>query len=84
MNQIEWVKSQLKEKGEISRNTCLKAYISRLSAIMLILKNEGWEFTTFKREGDYVYKLGKEPEKPKPKTPEIEMRDGRPVAVYKP
>lgn len=70
--QVDWVRTQLKEKGEITRNECLRNYISHLSAIMLILKNEGWEFTTSKREGDYVYTVGAVPKAAPKKEPIIE------------
>lgn len=55
--QALWVKEQLKAYGEISRNSCLKAFISRLGAIVQKLENEGYVFTTERRDGDYVYKL---------------------------
>lgn len=42
--QKEWVVKQLKDKGFITRNECLKNYISRLGSIIWNLKNEGWEF----------------------------------------
>lgn len=53
--QVLWVKSQLNIEGEISRNTCLRNYISRLGAIIHKLKDEGYEFKTERRGGDYVY-----------------------------
>ena len=55
--QIERVKGVLIEKGYITRNACLRNYISRLGAIMCKLKNEGWEYVGYESEGDYVYKL---------------------------
>lgn len=55
--QIEIVRNQLREHGEVSRNWCLSQYISRLSAIILDLAHEGYEFKTFRRDGDYVYML---------------------------
>ena len=42
--QKEWVVKVLLNEGEISRNTCLQNFVSRLSAIILALKKEGWEF----------------------------------------
>ena len=48
----------LLEEGEVSRNWCLQNYISRVSAIMLDLKKDGWKFTgSFNKKGDYIYKL---------------------------
>lgn len=80
--QKPWVIEQLKARGEISRNTCLGHYpaISRLGAIICTLKEEGWEFTPSRREGDYVYKTAVAPKK-KMTVMEVELRDGRPVAV---
>jgi phage-related protein len=56
-SQTERVKLRLEQTGEISRNECLRNYISRLSAIIYSLKKEGYEFTEFSRKGDYVYKV---------------------------
>lgn len=54
-SQIQWVKEQLGQYGEISRNTCLKAYISRLGAIIQKLEYQGYTFKPERRKGDYVY-----------------------------
>ena len=52
---------QLLENGRMSRNECLRNYISRLGAIICDLTKEGWKFDTYfeKINGgkDYVYKL---------------------------
>lgn len=37
----------LLQKGGISRNTCLKMYITRLGAIIKDLEYEGWKFDSF-------------------------------------
>lgn len=58
-----WVEQQLRERGAISRNTCLRNYISRLGAIICDMKADGWEFETKTAEGDYVYVLKKDPRK---------------------
>ena len=54
---------KLRMDGEVSRNWALRNYITRLAAIMLNLKNEGWEFEgkSVKTDWgtDYVYKLTK-------------------------
>lgn len=68
--QLEWVKSQLAQYSEITRNQCLAHNITRLSAIILTLKHQGYDFTTSERGGDYVYTLGTQPVKPKP----VELR----------
>ncbi len=53
-SQIAWVYSQLKENGKISRNACLRKYISRLGAIVHTLRHD-FNLTI---EGGYV-KRGK-------------------------
>ena len=63
--QYNFIVSRLEKKGEISRNECLKNYISRLGAYIHKLKREGYRFDTFKRSiktvygrgYDYVYKI---------------------------
>lgn len=68
MSQVEFIKTKLQENGEISRNECLKQYISRLGARINDLKQLGWQFETevrrtIKPNGshgkDFVYKLKK-------------------------
>jgi phage pi2 protein 07 len=61
-SQLTWIKEQLLKHGEISRNTCLRNYISRLSARILDLEKDGWVFTTEKRKGDFVYKASHIPD----------------------
>ena len=64
--QLNWVKLQLTTNKKISRNQCLREYISRLGAIIAILKSKGWVFdakyekvqTKYGWGGkDYVYYL---------------------------
>jgi hypothetical protein len=55
MSQKDFVIEQLNNSGEITRNQCLKNYISRLGAIICQLKKEGWMFRAENRGGDYVY-----------------------------
>ena len=45
-SQKEFVKNELKLHGFITRNKCLRNYISRLSAIIFTLRDEGFEFET--------------------------------------
>lgn len=47
--QLNFVKNELKTKGYITRNECLAKFISRLGALIGILKNNGWEF-----EAEYI------------------------------
>jgi hypothetical protein len=69
MKQIDFILKRLKEKGEITRNECLRNYISRLSARIYDLRQAGWDFEAFYRPvfdnkgnkigRDYVYKVVK-------------------------
>jgi len=79
--QKEWVISQLEQYGEISRNNALQNFITRLSAITLTLKNEGWDLEGKWRGGDYVYSVVKKPVKPLMK--KIELINGVPTFVWK-
>lgn len=45
-SQKDFVKNELKLHGFITRNKCLRNYISRLSAIIFVLRDEGFEFET--------------------------------------
>lgn len=62
--QKEFVVHQIKKNGFITRNQCLRNYISRLGAIIFELKKEGFQFdsyfqkndTIFGTEKDFVYK----------------------------
>jgi biotin-(acetyl-CoA carboxylase) ligase len=74
--QLNWVKQQLRQNGQISRNEALRNYISRLGAIILVLKKQGWQFETEWKEGDYIYKL-----KVAPVIRKIEIINGRAVEV---
>ena len=60
--QIAWVQSQLIKHGKISRNACLKRYISRLGAIIpRIVERSGVEiegrYVKTKNGTDYIYFL---------------------------
>lgn len=52
---------RLNEYGKISRNECLRVYISRLGAIICDLTKEGWQFETENKDGDYIYKVTRSP-----------------------
>ncbi len=41
--QLQWVKDRLLIDGEVSRNSALQMYITRLGARVNDLKNDGWE-----------------------------------------
>lgn len=58
VSQKDIVLKQMRAEGFVTRNWCLQHFISRLSAIMLDLKNEGVNFKTEHMEsGDYKYTL---------------------------
>lgn len=59
--QMKWIETQLSKKGKITRNECLRKYISRLGARISDLKARGYKFKTYykstKNGMDYVYEL---------------------------
>jgi galactose mutarotase-like enzyme len=57
MSQKSKVLKIMRETGEISRNECLRMYISRLGAIICDLKKDGMNIEAEWKDGDYVYKL---------------------------
>jgi len=57
-----FIENQLKNNNEISRNLCLENRITRLGAWIHRLRSRGWDFVTYWRGGDYVYKVTKTPE----------------------
>ena len=65
MTQKQWVKNQLIKNGKITRNECLRNYISRLGAIISMLKDDGYKFETgyikvetpFGTGKDYEYRI---------------------------
>lgn len=68
--QKDFVITQLNQTGQVSRNYCLKNYITRLSSIIFNLKDEGYEFIekwipSIKPDGskgkDFVYIVTKRP-----------------------
>jgi hypothetical protein len=64
--QENWVKERLEINGYITRNECLKNYISRLGAIICDLKKEGFSFKAYFIKNinglDYKYELESKPE----------------------
>lgn len=61
MTQRDKVLKLLRENGKITRNECLRMYISRLGAIILSLKKEGMNITGEYKDGDYIYTLQDKP-----------------------
>lgn len=71
--QLNWVEKELRKKGFITRNECLRNYVTRLSAIIFRLKSEkGFEFKTSYIPNptlfgkDYIYTWSNKPEDEKP------------------
>lgn len=60
-SQRERVLKKLRHDGYITRNECLRNYISRLGAIICDLKKDGYDFKTEDVKGDYKYTLINEP-----------------------
>ncbi len=58
-----WVEKQLREHGEVTRNTALQNFISRLGAIVHGMRASGWQITPSRRGRDYVYTLGEAPKR---------------------
>lgn len=59
LTQLQRIKYKLRKDKMITRNQCLRVVpaITRLSAYILDLKNEGWKFKTEDSNGDYKYYL---------------------------
>lgn len=60
MTQLQWVKQQLIDRGEVSRNDAINNRITRLAAIIGQLKKQGWDIETHREKtlfgvGDYIY-----------------------------
>lgn len=51
----------LRSEGHISRNECLRMYISRLGAIICDLRKAGMDIEANWLDGDYVYYLKDKP-----------------------
>lgn len=62
-SQKDRVVQRLLKVGYITRNECLSNYITRLSAYILELKEEGWVFETSNVNGDYKYTATRTPYK---------------------
>jgi len=61
MSQKTTVLKIMREKGYITRNECLRMFISRLGAIIWQLKSEGMNIESEWKDGDYIYKLMDKP-----------------------
>lgn len=62
-SQRERVITKLNHDGYITRNECLRNFITRLGAIIVVLEKEGWEFSAGYTDDkkDYKYKVVKTP-----------------------
>ena len=61
LSQLKRIEKRLDEVGYITRNQCIRNYITRLSGRILDLKQVGWEFSTKEENGDYIYRVTKKP-----------------------
>jgi len=70
--QLKIIEDRLVDKGRVSRNWCLQNYISRLGALIHILKKEGYviegHFENVGRGRDFIYRLVSEPDRRKSNT----------------
>jgi len=80
-NQLKWVKNQLMENGEVSRNYAISNYITRLGAIIHKLNKNGWvirgHFEKTENGRDYIYNLIDAP-----KRKVVEFKNGKPYLIY--
>jgi hypothetical protein len=60
-SQLERIRGVLDRDGYISRNACLRDYITRLAARIADLEDEGWKFETKKVGNDFVYRVVERP-----------------------
>ena len=58
MTQLDLIRDKLNEDKFVSRNWCLKRYITRLAAIIAILKKEGFNLVGRMEGNDYIYSIG--------------------------
>jgi len=69
--QLDWITKQLIKNGYVTRNQCLKRYISRLGARISDMKKDGYlisaGYMKIKNGRDYCYTLLREPKKNKKK-----------------
>lgn len=50
---------QIIKNGYITRNECLRSYITRLAALIYDLKKDGWVFKETQEGNDYRYTVDK-------------------------
>lgn len=60
-SQKERIIKKLLADGYVTRNECLRVFVSRLGAVICTLKAEGWDFETKNVDGDYKYTVTKCP-----------------------
>jgi len=63
LNQKQWIRQRLIEHGSVTRNQCLRRYISRLATRVFELKDEGMDIVgervnnSFGKGYDFKYTL---------------------------
>ncbi len=64
-SQIEIILEQLEKHSQISRNWCLRNYISRLGAYICDLNKIGWKINGYytEKRNDFVYVVSGKPKK---------------------
>jgi Helix-turn-helix domain len=60
-SQVDIIAGILEREGRITRNQCLRMYISRLAARVADLEKDGWVFRTKKVGNDYEYRVVERP-----------------------
>lgn len=55
LTQRQRIENRLRERKVITRNECIRNFITRLGAIIIELKKDGWKFEAEYFRGDYRY-----------------------------
>jgi hypothetical protein len=64
LSQKEKIRMKLEMEGYISRNYCVRTFLSyRLGARILELRQEGYDIEGKEEDGDFIYRLKVKPER---------------------
>lgn len=58
MTQRQYIENYIRKHGSISRNHCLREYISRLGAIICDMNNKGYVIDGSNKKGSYKTRWG--------------------------